>query len=51
MDNFLNFRKVDQDEINNSEKNYHHKIWLIRFSRDFKSQFESAFSNDCRIQR
>jgi len=47
MNNFLNFRKVDQDEINNSEKNYHHKIWLIRFSRDFKSQFESAFSNDC----
>ena len=44
--NTFNFRKVDQDEINNSEKEYHHKIWLID-SQEILNAIESTFSNDC----
>lgn len=46
LDNFLTFRKVHQDEINNTEKTFQHKIWLIKYSKNFKSEFIATFTED-----
>jgi hypothetical protein len=46
IDNFLTFRKVHQDELNSTDKTFQHKIWLIKYSKHFKSEFIAAFTEN-----